>query len=296
MVKKNKQSSFNLSFLFKSSVVINLLYLFIVLLLIKMIDGFVDGFSNPQLLQREYYYFYPELFQELPGNMKSSMKNEINELDGVQDDKNKWLPSNDEDMKLMGSDETETPYLMEELYLIQDDVRDLKTQQEIIKNDLSIPDNSATQCTSYEASDIDPCNNYSIENNLIQEINSMTTNPDADAQTVSSLNIITNEGLKEYCTNSDFCKLQTPPEGTEPVSLEYDITIIGDETETTMNEQINDPAICVRKSEEDVNCSELYNNNGGLLRSSCPWICKYTREGEQPLQGSLLLNQMNINP
>ena len=38
MVKKNKQSSFNLSFLFQSSVVINLLYLFIVLLLIKMID------------------------------------------------------------------------------------------------------------------------------------------------------------------------------------------------------------------------------------------------------------------
>lgn len=293
MVKKNKQSSFNLSFLFKSSVVINLLYLFIVLLLIKMIDGFVDGFSNPQLLQREYYYFYPELFQELPGNMKSSMKNEINELDGVQDDKNKWLPSNDEDMKLMGSDETETPYLMEELYLIQDDVRDLKTQQEIIKNDLSIPDNSATQCTSYEASDIDPCNNYSIENNLIQEINSMTTNPDADAQTVSSLNIITNEGLKEYCTNSDFCKLQeADPDNTlDPVI--YTITV---DNVPSSDVQIEDPAICVRKSEEDVNCSELYNNNGGLLRSSCPWICKYTREGEQPLQGSLLLNQMNINP
>lgn len=293
MVKKNKQSSFNLSFLFQSCVVINLLYLFIVLLLIKMIDGFVDGFSNPQLLQREYYYFYPELFKELPGNMKSSMKNETNELDGVQDDKNKWLPSNDEDMKFMGSDETETPYLMEELYLIQDDVRDLKTQQEIIKNDLSIPDNSATQCTSYEASDIDPCNNYSIANNLIQEINSMTDDPDADAQTISSLNMITNEGLKEYCNNSDFCELQEPEEdtGLDPVS--YTITVDDD---PPSNVQINDPAICVRKSEEDINCSELYNNNGGLLRSSCPWICKYTREGEQPLQGSLLLNQMNINP
>ena len=118
------------NFLF-SGIVINILYLLLVIFLIR-ISG--EGFSNPQLLQREYYYFYPELFEELPPSIESELESEIE--GSLEHEQNHWLPVTEADFGIMGTGETDTPYLMEELYLVQDDVRDMRTQLDVIRNEL----------------------------------------------------------------------------------------------------------------------------------------------------------------
>lgn len=235
--KANNLSPLTLGTILKSGMIINLLYLLIVLLLIKMIDGFVDGFSNPQLLQREYYYFYPELFETLPESIKNEMSSDS--LDGVNNNQPMWMPSSEEDLGLMGSDETDTPYLMEELYLVQDDMRDVKTQIEIIGNEVGVRQPDGASCSDYSSDDII---------NLTVDID-------------HPCNIITDE---TECDASDYC------------------------TYNSSNSR------CEINGDLDLDCTEEYENNGGLIRYSCPWVCQYKNNLESPkVQGGFLLTDSN---
>ena len=154
--KADNSSSFTLPVLLKSGGIINLFYLLIVLLLIKMIDGFTDGFSNPQLLQREYYFFYPELFEELPASIESIENNREDTLDGVNHDQPMWMASSSEDLGLMGTEETDTPYLMEELYQVQDDMIDVKTRLDVIGNEVGVQQPDGATCSGYTPNDFPP--------------------------------------------------------------------------------------------------------------------------------------------
>lgn len=237
--KANNSSPFTLGIILKSGMIINLLYLLIVLLLIKMIDGFVDGFSNPQLLQREYYYFYPELFEELPESIENDMSS--NSIDGVDNNQPMWLQSSEEDLGIMGTDETDTPYLMEELYLVQDDMRDVKTQLEIIGNEVGVRQPDGATCSEYSQNDLDALllNNDGDENMNIG-------NP---------CNIITDPA---ECDSSEYCNYNTTD------------------------------SLC--EGNDELDCTEEYENNGGLIRYSCPWVCQYKNNLESPkVQGGFLL-------
>lgn len=199
--KANNSSPFTLGLILKSTVIINLFYLFIVLLLIKMIDGFVDGFGNPQLLQREYYYFYPELFEELPDTIESEMSEDS--LDGVNNDQPMWMASSEEDLGLMGTEETDTPYLMEELYLVQDDVRDVRTQLEIIANEVGVQQPDGATCSEYSQNDLDA---LVLNNDGTQGTN--IGNP---------CNIITDQA---ECDRSEYCNYNTTESRCEGIGLD----------------------------------------------------------------------------
>ena len=149
---KNKKYNIYLQIL-KSSLINFLLIFLLVLFLVKV----HDGFENPQILQREYYYFYPELFDELPPSIENTLEDEVDA--SLEHDQNHWMPVTEEEFGLMGDTDMETPYLMEELYLVQDDIRDIKVQQEVIKNDLGITNNSEESCTDFSA-DENPCNGF----------------------------------------------------------------------------------------------------------------------------------------
>ena len=71
----NEGNSFQILF-FKSGPIYILLLLLFVILLVDSISS-IDGIANPQLLQREYYYFYPELFDELPESIQESVDENI---------------------------------------------------------------------------------------------------------------------------------------------------------------------------------------------------------------------------
>ena len=240
--KANNLSPLTLGTILKSGMIINLLYLLIVLLLIKMIDGFVDGFSNPQLLQREYYYFYPELFETLPESIENEMSSDS--LDGVNNNQPMWMPSSEEDLGLMGSDETDTPYLMEELYLVQDDMRDVKTQIEIIGNEVGVRQPDGASCSAYSADDI---SNLTVTNHPCNIITDVTE-----------------------CNSSDYCTYNS--------DADTPCEVLKDET--------GEPI--------EIDCTEEYENNGGLIRYSCPWVCQYKNNLESPkVQGGFLLTDSN---
>lgn len=154
MNKGNSGSLYNL--LFKSGIIYNFLLLLFVMYLIDS----VDGFSNPQLLQREYYYFYPELFDELPESIQESVDENLDA--SVEHDQNHWMPVTEEEFGLMGDTDMETPYLMEELYLVQDDVRDMKTKLEIIGNEVGVRQPGGATCTKYEVTDINQVYNPDV--------------------------------------------------------------------------------------------------------------------------------------
>lgn len=250
MAKKPDNSSpFTLGMILKSGVIINLFYLLIVLLLIKMIDGFVDGFSNPLVLQREYYYFYPELFEELPESIESikSTENEMSgdSLDGVNNNQPMWMASSSEDLGIMGTEETDTPYLMEELYLVQDDMRDVKTRLDIIGNEVGVQQPEAT-CSEYTTNDI----------------------PDTITH---PCNIITDS---DECDRSEYCQYNFDP--NDPTTGNCEV-LMDDNSQPV-----------------EIDCTEEYNTNGGLIRYSCPWVCQYKNNLESPkVQGGFLLTDSN---
>ena len=215
--------------LFFSTMIINILYFLLVVFLIKL-SG--EGFSNPQLLQREYYYFYPELFEDLPPSIQSEIETDIE--GSIEHNQNHWLPVTEQDFGIMGSDETETPYLMEELYLVQDDVRDIKIQLDVVKNELGVQEPETTQCMPYESG-----NTQLITGGLSHPCNILSDNETA-------------------CDDSEYC--------------EYD----------------NDSCNAI----QDIDCSEEYSDNGGLIRYSCPWVCQYKKDRESPrVQGGFLLTE-----
>lgn len=215
--------------IFSMSVFIYFLYFLLVIFLIKIAG---EGFSNPQLLQREYYYFYPELFEELPPSIESELESEI---DGsVEHNQNHWLPVTEEDLGIMGTGETDTPYLMEELYLVQDDIRDMKTQLDVVRNELGVQEPETTQCTSFNPDD-----------SRLVDINGHPCGILTDPE----------------CSNSEYCQFEG---GTCNANIEID-------------------------------CSEEYSNNGGLIRGSCPWVCEFRRNRESPkVQGGFLLNDFKL--
>jgi hypothetical protein len=245
MAKKADNSSpFTLGMILKSGVIINIFYLFIVLLLIKMIDGFVDGFSNPQVLQREYYYFYPELFEELPESIENDMSGDS--LDGVNNNQPMWMASSEEDLGIMGTEETDTPYLMEELYLVQDDMRDVRSRLDVIANEVGVQQPDGATCSEY------------------------TTNDIPDTMT-HPCNIITDSA---ECGRSEYCQYNV--DSASPS---------GGNCEVLMDDN-SQPV--------EIDCTEEYNANGGLIRYSCPWVCQYKNNVESPkVQGGFLLTDSN---
>ena len=139
----------------------------------------------------------------------------------------------------MGSDETETPYLMEELYLVQDDMRDVKTQIEIIGNEVGVRQPDGASCSDYSEDDI---------SNLTVSID-------------HPCNIITDQA---DCDASDYCAYNS------------------------------DDTSCEINGDLDLDCTEEYENNGGLIRYSCPWVCQYKNNLESPkVQGGFLLTDSN---
>ena len=149
-----EDNSFQILF-FKSGPIYILLLLLFVILLVDSISS-IDGIANPQLLQREYYYFYPELFDELPESIQESVDGNIEA--SLEHDQNHWLPVTEEEFGLMGDSDMETPYLMEELYLVQDDVRDMKTKLEIIGKETGGLQDEYGKCVPPPIDEfVDPC-------------------------------------------------------------------------------------------------------------------------------------------
>tara|TARA_R110002072_G_scaffold95142_8_gene209698 strand:- start:434 stop:1276 length:843 start_codon:yes stop_codon:yes gene_type:complete len=262
---------------FLSGVVIHILYFLLVVFLIK-ISG--EGFSNPQLLQREYYYFYPELFEELPPSIESELESEIE--GSLEHDQNHWLPVTEEDFGIMGTEETETPYLMEELYLVQDDVRDLKTKQEIIRNELGVQEPESTQCTAYSSGVDHPCSTLTTDTGACDASPYCTYTPGTAESCTSTLVADPNTVTPNDTTN---CTM-TPSSG--------DVTgrcvDIDSSTATCEYAPISDAACRSNPSVGEEVCPQEYSDNGGLIRGSCPWSCQYRKDRESPkVQGGFLL-------
>ena len=255
-----KQPSFY-SLVFKTSFLNLLLLLLLVSFLIKAIDGFV----NPPLLQREYYYFYPELFDDIP--LEEEVVEELDSL--VEHDQNHWQPVTDQEFGYMGDSDMETPHLMEELYLVQDDVQDLRVQQEIIKNDLGIQSSSSAICTERATDDEDPCDGLS----------------------------------DQICIFNEYCEYRSVDESelvagiALPASVSIDIPGAqpADPPQPGVQTQTYDPSgilrVCESKPFNDKSCNDIYLENGGVGRGNCPYTCKYKdiENGVLGVPGGLLL-------
>ena len=226
----NEGNSFQILF-FKSGAIYVFLLLLFVILLVDSISS-IDGIANPQLLQREYYYFYPELFDELPESIQESVDENIDA--SLEHDQNHWLPVTEEEFGLMGDSDMETPYLMEELYLVQDDVRDMKTKLEIIGNETGGLQDEYGKCRSPSLVDgfDDPCTSLP---------------PDGVGATLENCNDI-----------NLWCESVVGDDGVSICQGKY-----GEET---------DP---------DEWCNEEYEKAGGIVRSACPNICEYVKDGSR---------------
>jgi hypothetical protein len=263
--------------IFSMTVFINFLYFLLVIFLIK-ISG--EGFSNPQLLQREYYYFYPELFEELPSSIESELESE---MDGsVEHDQNHWLPVTEEDLGIMGTGETDTPYLMEELYLVQDDIRDLKTKQEIIRNELGVQEPETTQCTAYPSGVPHPCTTLTNDSTACDASPYCIYNSENSESCTSTLVASPNTVTPEDPTN---CTLTASSDGVTGSCADVSSEVATCEyVSATGGECGSNPSVG-----EGV-CSQEYSDNGGLIRGSCPWSCQYRKDRESSrVQGGFLL-------
>ena len=225
-----EDNSFQRTILFlKSGFIYTILLLLFVILLVDSISS-IDGIANPQLLQREYYYFYPELFDELPESIQESVDENIDA--SIEHDQNHWMPVTEEEFGLMGDSDMETPYLMEELYLVQDDIRDMKTKLKIIGNETGGLQDEYGKCEPPPLDEfVDPC---------------------------ASL-----------------------PPGDEDATLE-NCNEINPWCETV---EKGDASICQAKwgdeADPDRWCNEEYEKAGGIVRSACPNICEYVKDGSR---------------
>lgn len=268
---KNKSSIYSL--IFKTS----FLNILLILLLVSFLIKAIDGFSNPQLLQREYYYFYPELFDEIP--LEEEVVEELDSV--VEHDQNHWQPVTDQEFGYMGDSEMETPYLMEELYLVQDDIQDLRVQQEIIKNDMGIETGNSAICTERTADDPDPCDGLSDEICMFnQYCNHRHINP---AETVA----------REEQPGTVTISIQVDSEG-EPIPdttiQTPDVANLDSAREQTVTyDSLGLAHVCENK-ELDKSCNEIYLENGGVGRGNCPYTCRYKDlENGINVSGGLLL-------
>ena len=131
----------------------------------------------------------------------------------------------------------ETPYLMEELYLVQDDVRDMKTKLEIIGNETGGLQDEYGKCEPPEpdagdSSFIDPC---------------------------ASLPPSGEEATNDNCDNiNSWCAMTVEGDNLPICKAKY-----GDNTDSGEW------------------CNEEYETAGGIVRSACPNICEYVKEGER---------------
>ena len=244
------------SLIFKTSF-INLLF---IVLLVSILIKAVDGFTNPQLLQREYYYFYPELFDHIP--LEEEVVEELDTL--VEEDLNHWQPVTDQEFGYMGDSDMETPYLMEELYLVQGDIRDLRVQQEIIKNDMGIESPDSAICVERATDDQDPCNGLSDQ--------------------ICRFN--------EYCRYRTLAAEEEVATPSAPATVSLDL-LGGEGTEQPVGtgDITQGDLICESRSlPDDKSCNDIYLENGGVGRGSCPYTCLYKDiENGVNVNGSLLL-------
>lgn len=244
---KNRPSIYSL--IFKTS----FLNILLILLLVSFLIKAVDGFSNPQLLQREYYYFYPELFDEIP--LEEEVIEELDSM--VEHDQNHWQPVTDQEFGYMGDSEMETPYLMEELYLVQDDIQDIRVQQEIIKNDMGIETPDSAICTERTADDPDPCDGLSDEICMFNQYCDHRHVVDSD---------VTARESSPATVSIQVDAAGAPIAGSAIESP--DVANLGEASDQTITyDSLGFAHVCENK-ELEKSCNEIYLENGGVGRGN----------------------------
>ena len=251
-MKKIKKSFINIiENILKKNIYILLFCLLITFLL-------VEGFTNPRILQREHYFFNPQLFDDNPIQLE-----EVSE-DYSGNDQNHWISSEVPNMPLMGTEESDSPYMMEEIYLVQDSVRDLKTNQTIIMNELKMNPPESSQCISYRSVEDHPCD------------------------TISSRELC-NDKTDGSCIWTPICDFDGG--GVERINCPDSCIFTDDPSNPscTAPEPEYDVGACIFNG-SNYDCQEEYEKNGGLTRSNCSFACKYKiNETDDSRQGGFSL-------
>jgi len=176
---------------------------------------------------------------------------------------------------------------MEELYLVQDDVRDLKTKQEIIRNELGIQEPESTQCSAYGSGAQHPCSTLTTDSTACNASPYCAYTP-ATLESCTSTLVTPPYTVTPGDTGN--CALTTSSDGMTGSCVDIDSA-----TATCAYARTSGESCGSNPSVGEEVCPQEYSENGGLIRNSCPWACQYKKDRESlELQGGFLLTTSTL--